>query len=170
MLIYEKDNKLNINFENKVDEPDFSLYKDGENGVVISSNGETSQVGGSGLPAYTDEDEGKILALVEATKTYVIAPIENVSGPSGAALFGGFSTDEDTLQEINAWIDYLASGKSIPDTGSLERIDGISLQTTNGSTYILVRAFYNNEQSYEGCVCCDIQYVCGFLATASGCC
>lgn len=64
MLIYEKDNKLNINFENKIEEPDFSIYKNGEDKVVISANGETSEAGSNNsgesvLPPYTVEDAEK---------------------------------------------------------------------------------------------------------------
>ena len=47
MLIYEKDNKLNINFENKVDDPDLSLFKEDDK-VKISANGSTSEPGQGG--------------------------------------------------------------------------------------------------------------------------
>lgn len=51
MLVYEKDNKLNIKFDSQnggeeLDNPDFSIYKDNENKVTISANGNTGDVGG----------------------------------------------------------------------------------------------------------------------------
>lgn len=57
MLIYEKDNKLNINFENTVDgEPDLQIGKDGDKTEVLIDG---QQGGGLPVPSLPD-DVGKV--------------------------------------------------------------------------------------------------------------
>ena len=51
MIVYEKENKLNIKFDGKIDEttvPDFSLYKNDEDKVIIDANGGQSEPGTGG--------------------------------------------------------------------------------------------------------------------------
>lgn len=63
MLIYEKDNKLNINFENTVDgEPDLQIGKDGDKTEVLI-DGQPGGSGGGAEPVIvtvtlTSETEG----------------------------------------------------------------------------------------------------------------
>lgn len=75
MIIYEKENKLNINFEDKIGDPDFSIYKNNEDKVVISSNGTTSEPGsssgGGGVMHVSVEVSGQVDAQVYTlSKTY----------------------------------------------------------------------------------------------------
>jgi hypothetical protein len=65
MLIYEKNNKLNISFDNKVSEnPDLQISKeDGKTQVLIDG-----QPGGGGdvsqLPVVDISDDGKFLCVI----------------------------------------------------------------------------------------------------------
>jgi hypothetical protein len=84
MLIYEKDNKLNINFDNEVSEqPDLQISKeDGKTSVTIDGQP------GEGLPPATSEDVGKSVivgedggyALGEAGGGAVICRIDTSNG------------------------------------------------------------------------------------------
>lgn len=79
MLIYEKDNKLNIKFDPQngegLEEPDFSIFKDENEEVVISANGATGEAGGSGLP---EEQAEVINSAIENSGIGYIIPSEKL--------------------------------------------------------------------------------------------
>lgn len=59
MLIYEKDNKLNINFENSVDgEPDLQIGKDGDKTKILVDGQESG--GGSNAPLICTDTGGTL--------------------------------------------------------------------------------------------------------------
>lgn len=63
MLIYEKNNKLNIVFNSStpVEEPDVVISKEGDV-VSLDISGEASM-----LPAFNDDDKGKVLTIDSVT-------------------------------------------------------------------------------------------------------
>lgn len=63
MLMYEKNNKLNINFDNEVSEtPDLQISKeDGKTQVLIDDQ----SVGGGQLPVVSTGDNGKFLCVID---------------------------------------------------------------------------------------------------------
>lgn len=76
MLVYEKDNKLNINFDNKVDDsPDLSIGKSGDKTQILV-DGQPSGGGGGGganvLTLYAGEKEDRRWAYKnqECTEEY----------------------------------------------------------------------------------------------------
>lgn len=87
MLIYEKNNKLNISFENEIKEnPDLQIGKSGDKTEILidgSSN--------SGLPEYDDTMEGAILTLVLQPRVLIEA--QTVAFDKGTGHFThGFDT------------------------------------------------------------------------------
>lgn len=59
MLIYEKDNKLNISFENKTENPDVVLGKeDGKTQILVDGQKDSS------LPDMSETEAGSVLKLV----------------------------------------------------------------------------------------------------------
>ena len=79
MLIYEKNNKLNISFDNEVNEnPDLQIGKSGDKTEVLvdgSSN--------SGLPEYDDTMEGAVLTLVQQPRVLIEAQTVKFKGGTG---------------------------------------------------------------------------------------
>lgn len=101
MLIYEKDNKLNINFENTVDgEPDVQIGKDE---VKI---GEATISDSNVLPVPEEGDSGKV-PIVQSDGSYALG---NAGGGGSAPLvvtFSGTTTGGDaacdkTWAEVDA--------------------------------------------------------------------
>jgi hypothetical protein len=130
MLIYEKNNKLNISFDNEVNEnPDLQIGKSGDKTEILVDGNSNS-----GLPEYDDTMEGAVLKLVNVPEERVVSEIKNVSGQSGTVLFAGFPTDEITSNAIRAWIKSLSSEGIYPDNGSLTNIHSIEYLGALGGT------------------------------------
>jgi hypothetical protein len=100
MLIYEKDNKLNINFENSVDgEPDLQIGKDGDKTQILV-DGKESDGSSGGLPEYTVGDRGKILQIVDVFEEKEVLPTTQVAGRNDSVLFPGFDASEETYNAL----------------------------------------------------------------------
>lgn len=142
MLVYEKNNKLNISFDNEIKEnPDLQIGKSGDKTEILvdgSSN--------SGLPEYDNTMEGFVLKLVGVPEERVVSEIKNVSGESGTVLFAGFPTDESTLGAISAWINSFEG--IYPDNGSLTNIHSIEYSERDIISYISVLTNWNSETYY----------------------
>lgn len=87
MIVYEKNNKLNISFDNEIKEnPDLQIGKSGDKTEILvdgSSN--------SGLPEYDDTMEGFVLTLV--TQPRVLIEAQTVAFDHGTGYFThGFDT------------------------------------------------------------------------------
>lgn len=87
MLVYEKNNKLNISFDNEIKEnPDLQIGKSGDKTEILvdgSSN--------SGLPEYDDTMEGAVLTLVIQPRVLIEA--QTVAFDHGTGYFThGFDT------------------------------------------------------------------------------
>jgi hypothetical protein len=121
MLIYEKDNKLNINFENSTEEqPDISIGKEnGKTEIMVDGQKDSS------LPDISQAEAGYVLKLVNVPEERVVSELKNLSGKSGDVLFAGFPTDEITSNAIHNWIESLSSEGIYPDNGSLTNIHSI---------------------------------------------
>jgi hypothetical protein len=112
MLIYEKENKLNINFDNEVSEqPDLQISKeDGKTSVTIDG-----QESGGVLPPATSEDVGKSVIVGEdgeyalAEMSGGDADIEYVNIMATSASTPTYSADK-TYAEI---VELLNDGKLV---------------------------------------------------------
>ena len=105
MLVYEKNNKLNISFDNEIKEnPDLQIGKSGDKTEILvdgSSN--------SGLPEYDDTMEGAILTLVPQPRVLIEAQTVTFDNGYGQFTHGfdttGFVDDETyalcTMNEID---------------------------------------------------------------------
>lgn len=141
MLIYEKDNKLNINFENSTEEqPDISIGKeDGKTEIMVDGQKDSS------LPDMSQAEAGYVLKLVNVPEERVVSEIKNVSGQSGTVLFAGFPTDESTSRAINDWIDSFRD----PDNGSLTNIHSVEYVNKSVETpYIKVLTNWSSASDY----------------------
>lgn len=129
MLIYEKDNKLNINFENSTEQqPDISIGKeDGKTEIMVDGQKDSS------LPDISQAEAGYVLKLVSIPEERAVSEIKNVSGQSGTVLFAGFPTDESTLGAIIAWVDSFLKEGIYPDNGSLTNIHSIEYKDGKGT-------------------------------------
>jgi hypothetical protein len=146
MLVYEKNNKLNISFDNEIKEnPDLQIGKSGDKTEILvdgSSN--------SGLPEYDDTMAGYVLKLVSVPEEKVVSEIKNVSGQSDTVLFAGFPTDESTSNAIHNWIESLSSERIYPDNGSLTNIHSIKYVEAIGDTpHITVLTNWLSEINYD---------------------
>lgn len=146
MLVYEKNNKLNISFDNEIKEnPDLQIGKSGDKTEILvdgSSN--------SGLPEYDDTMEGAVLKLVGVPEERVVSEIKNVSGQSGTVLFAGFPTDESTSRAIKAWINSFFLKEGIyPDNGSLTNIHSIEEYAERDIPYIRVLTNWLSDRNYD---------------------
>jgi hypothetical protein len=143
MLIYEKNNKLNISFDNEINEnPDLQIGKSGDKTEILVDGNSNS-----GLPEYDDTMEGFVLKLVNVPEERVVSEIKNVSGEAGDVLFAGFPTDESTSNAIHNWIESLSSEGIYPDNGSLTNIHSIKY-IEDITTYISVLTNWSSETSY----------------------
>lgn len=144
MLVYEKNNKLNISFDNEIkDNPDLQIGKSGDKTEILvdgSSN--------SGLPEYDDTMEGAVLKLVGVPEERVVSEIKNVSGQSDTVLFAGFPTDESTSSAINAWISSFLKEGIYPDNGSLTNIHSIEYVGRDIIPYIRVLTNWLSGRDY----------------------
>lgn len=143
MLIYEKNNKLNISFDNEIKEnPDLQIGKSGDKTEILvdgSSN--------SGLPEYDDTMAGYVLKLVGVPEERVVSEIKNVSGQSDTVLFAGFPTDGSTPGAIRAWIESFPR-EEIPDNGSLTNIHSIDYVVRDITPHIRVLTNWSGESYY----------------------
>lgn len=86
MLIYEKDNKLNINFENSMQEtPDLQIGKDGDKTEVLIDGSSNPTI-----PTPAIEDNGKFLGV--SNGEYALAS----AGGSNAPIYIEFSNNATT--------------------------------------------------------------------------
>ena len=92
MLIYEKDNKLNISFENNMDETDIVVGKDE---VKI---GEATISDSNVLPVPEEGDIGKV-PVVQEDGSYALA---NADGGGVLIVYENNGTLDKTWAEINA--------------------------------------------------------------------
>jgi hypothetical protein len=146
MLIYEKNNKLNISFDNDIKEnPDLQIGKSGDKTEILVDGNSNS-----GLPEYDDTMAGYVLKLVNVPEERVVSEIKNVSGKSGDVLFAGFPTDEITSNAIHAWIKSLSSEGIYPDNGSLTNIHSIEYIEAIGDTpHITVLTNWSSKTIYD---------------------
>ena len=142
MLIYEKDNKLNINFENSTEkQPDISIGKeDGKTEIMVDGQKDSS------LPDISKAEAGYVLKLVNVPEERVVSEIKNVSGESGTVLFAGFPTDEITSNAIIDWVDSFL--RDFPDNGSLTNIHSIEYIDRAITPYIRVLTDWDSETYY----------------------
>lgn len=144
MLIYEKDNKLNINFENSTEQqPDISIGKeDGKTEIMVDGQKDSS------LPDISQAEAGYVLKLVNVPEERVVSEIKNVSGQSDTVLFAGFPTDESTSSAIKAWIKSFPR-EEIPDNGSLTNIHSVEyLSKLVEIPYIRVLTNWLSDRNY----------------------
>ena len=129
MLIYEKDNKLNISFENNMDETDIVVGKDE---VKI---GESTISDSNVLPIPEEGDTGKV-PTVQEDGSYALA---EASGGSGGVFYADMTVDgggnyvlDKTWQEIaDAIIAKTPAYITISDTVN----DYYALWPINGAMY-----------------------------------
>ena len=101
MIVYEKNNKLNISFENNVKEqPDIVLGKeDGKTEILVDGSSN------SGLPEYDDTMEGSILVLVRQPRVLIEAQTVTFNDGFGDFTHGfdatGFSDNDEAQCTMN---------------------------------------------------------------------
>ena len=142
MLVYEKNNKLNISFDNEIKEnPDLQIGKSGDKTEILVDGSQNS-----GLPEYDDTMAGYVLKLVGVPEERIVSEIKNVSGESGDVLFAGFSTDESTSNAIIAWTNSFEG--IYPDNGSLTNIHSIEYMGKDTTPYIRVLTNWYDKTNY----------------------
>jgi hypothetical protein len=135
MLIYEKDNKLNINFDNEISEnPDLQIGKNGDKTEVLVDGSSNPTIPVPVLP----EDVGKTI-IVNEDGSYALAN----AGGSNAPLILEFATIDPytvatPLSEIKAAIDagrdvrFLAPNGFVIQLGSYKE-DAVFIQVLSFS-------------------------------------
>lgn len=89
MLLYEKNNKLNISFDNEIKEnPDLQIGKSGDKTEILVDGGSNS-----GLPEYDDTMSGAVLTLVAQPRVLIEAQTVTIDTENG---YGQFTHGFDT--------------------------------------------------------------------------
>ena len=142
MLIYEKNNKLNISFDNEIKEnPDLQIGKeDGKTEIMVDGQKYSS------LPDMSQAEAGYVLKLVGVPEERVVSEIKNVSGESNTVLFAGFPTDGSTSSAIYTWINSFEG--IYPDNGSLTNIHSIEYAGREIIPYITVLTNWSSDRNY----------------------
>lgn len=146
MLVYEKNNKLNISFENNVENPDFEISKEevniGSANIVSSGSGSGANV----LTLYVSEENTKefagencVLAYKDFEMTQAYSSYEEaftaVTNASTVRVMFPKASYDDVNNLTHMFIEYVSNVDCIADSQNSMYVVGV--QTGHNDTYCL---------------------------------